>query len=395
MKRRVLCLITAAVLLAGMIVLPAAAESVLDVYAKGNFGNKVKYPVYSGPGEEYVRANNGKATYSGGVCRIFGVTGDWIMIGYGLSSEQYRIGYISAEALGSLYNLKGEINYNLTFQPYTAYADDYCRLTDDPVLSGKLVYTIPEGTPVTVLCTYKKARTYVEVETPKGPMRGFVWSNHLLTYGDWPVTTSRPTARPTAKPTAKPTARPTAKPTAKPTPRPTYSYPTQTPINTTPNIYYHPTTYSIWLPTAQTVPMQGSWPVYSGPGTYYYRANNNKATMGGGNCQIYGVEGNWVLIGYSLSNGNYRIGFVSLEALPQMGLRIPYLDFQASTRRLAFTAELTDDPVRYRTSVASLAAGTYVLLLGYVWENNESWAYVEVLAGGSIMRGFLPSRYLQ
>ena len=387
MKRATLCLMAAVVLLAGMIV-PAGAESVLDTYARGRF--RSVYAVYSGPGTEYVRANSGKAAYGGGECRIYGVTENgWVMIGYGLSSGGYRIGYISGEALGDMYNVNGYINYYLTFQPYIAYADNYCRVTDDPVINNKMIYTVPEGSAVTVLCTYGTSWHYVEVRTPNGPMRGFVWSKHL-SGGNAPAPTYSVI-----------TPAPTPRPTARPTPAPTYyyyptypSYPTATPSSDVPNTYYHQTNRGVWLPTAQSVRLQGSWPVYSGPGTYYYRANNNKATMGGGVCQIYGVEGNWVLIGYGLSNGNYRIGYISLDALPRMGLRIPYLDFQATTR-VVNTVDLTDDPVCYRPAVVTLSANTYLVVLGYVYESGETWAYVEVLAGGSFMRGFVPSRCLQ
>ena len=387
MKRTMLCLMAAVVLLAGLI-FPAGAESVLDTYAKGRF--RSVYDVYSGPGKEYVRANSGKAAYGGGECRIYGVTDNgWVMIGYGLSSGGYRIGYISGEALGEIYNVTGYINYSLTFQPYIAYADDYCRVTDDPVIHNKMIYTVPEGSAVTVLSTMGTDWTYVEVQTPNGPMRGFVWSKHLVG-GNMPAPTYYVI-----------TPAPTPRPTARPTPAPTYyypvypTYPTAAPTSGAANTYYHQTNRSVWLPTPQTVWMQGSWPVYSGPGTYYYRANNNKATMGGGSCRVYGVEGNWALIGYGLSNGNYRIGYVSLEALPRMGLSIPYLDFQAVTRRLLYAADLIDDPVRTLAPVASLSRGTYVLFLGYTQENGETWAYVEVLAGSAIMRGFVPSWCLQ
>ncbi|MBR4538850.1 MAG: hypothetical protein IKO52_08405 [Clostridia bacterium] len=400
MKRRALCLMAAAVLLAGLLV-PAAAESVLDTYATGSFGKKVNLAVYTGPGFEYVRANNGKASYGGGSCRIYGVTGDWVMIGYGLSSGDYRIGYIYRTALDTLTNLKGNINYSLAFQAYTAYADDYCRVTDDPVMNNKMMYTIPQGTAVTVLAAMGASWTYVEVQTPSGPMRGFVWSKHL--YGGnapAPVYTPEPTPPQNVCVSVAPvynivyvTAVP--QPTATPQPLIVNNfYGTAAPVTGAANTYYHETA-SGWLPAPQDVYLDGSWPVYSGPGVHYYRANSSRATMGGGLCQVYGIDGDWVLIGYTLSNGNYRIGFVSLEALPQTGLRVPYLEYQSAARRLAYAARLTDDPVHNRPTVAELPAGTYVLCLGYIWENGETWAYVEALADGAMTRGFVPSSSLE
>lgn len=447
MKRRALCLIAAAVWLA-LLTVPTAAESVLDTYATGSFGKKVNLAVYTGPGFEYVRANSGKASYGGGSCRIYGVTGDWVMIGYGLSNGDYRIGYVYRSALNTLTNLKGNINYSLTFQAYTAYADDYCRVTDDPVMNNKMIYTVPQGTAVTVLSTMGSSWTYVEVQTPSGPMRGFVWSKHLYG-GNAPVATPLPTPVPTltaapvyyydyvtSAPTAPAyyynyvtpapvydyqyiTAAPvyvTAVPQLTATPQPiavqyyvtaapqvtatpqsltvNTFYDTPAPAAGTANTYYHDAA-SEWLPTAQELYIDGSWPVYSGPGTYYYRANSNKATFGGGLCQVYGVDGAWVMIGYPLSNGNYRVGYISLDALPETGLRVPYSDLQSAARRLSSAASLTDDPVRFRPTVAELPAGTYVLFLGYALENGASWAYVEVLANGAMMRGFVPSDSLE
>ena len=394
MKRAVLCLMAAVILLTAMIAVPAGAESVLDNYAKGKFNIKKTYAVYSGPGEQYVRANSGRATYGGGACRIYGVTGNWVMIGYGLSDGGYRIGYVSADILDTLYNLEGNINYSLTFQPYTAYADNACQVTDDPVIDNKIIYNVPSGAAVTVLCTYGRTWAYVELQSAYGPMRGFVRSKHLNGWVEPDPTYYVITPAPTRQPTPRPTPRPTAQP------MPTYSpyypvYPTQAPTGGTSNYFYHQTNRGEWLPSTQSVRFSGSWPVYSGPGTYYYRANNNRATMGGGVCQVYGVEGNWVMIGYGLSNGNYRIGYISVDALPRMGLRIPYLDFQATTRRVIYTSDLTDDPVCYTPTVTTLPAGTYVLFLGYVQERGETWAYVEVLAAGSIMRGFVPAWCLQ
>ena len=51
--------------------------------------------------------------------------------------------------------------------------------------------------------------------------------------------------------------------------------------------------------------------------------------------------------------------------------------------------------MRYRPTVVSLPSGAYVLFLGYTGETNETWAYVEVLAEGSIMRGFVPASSLE
>ncbi len=396
MKKKLICLALAAVLLLACV--PSAfAITNLDVFATASFGRS--YDVYSGPGEHYYRANSGKAQYGGGVARIYGVEGDWIMMGYQLGNGNYRIGFITRDALSTMGNVRGNINYNLKFNAVNAYADGNCPMTDDPVINNNAFYTIPQGTKVSVLGTMGTNWCYVEVLGSSSKMRGFVYTMHLRdAYGNLFVP-------PEPDPT-EPPQDPTPNPWPTPTPyNPYYPPVTQAPVTQPPvtqppayNTYYHDTKKGEWLPTPQDVLFRDSWAVYSGPGDYYYRANNKKATMGGGWCQLYGieisrvngVEKKWALIGYGLSNGSFRFGYVNADAIPQAGLSIPYLDLRYTTRQLASDADLTDDILRYRPTVTTLKAGTYVLFLGYAFGSDTTWAYVEVYAEGSIMRGFIP-----
>ena len=191
--KKLLCLALIVALL-----LPAAftAQALTDLstYASGNFGRS--YPVYSGPGDYYYRANSGKAAYGGGSARIYGVTGEWIMIGYGMSDGGYRIGYISKDALPGLTNQKGTIR-NLSFSNTTMYAMEKTYLTDDPIINNKSIYTIAKGQAVTALGQMGSEWTYVELTGSSSRMRGFVRSRSLSV---------DPTATPTPKP--KPTATP-------------------------------------------------------------------------------------------------------------------------------------------------------------------------------------------
>ena len=134
--------------------------------------------------------------------------------------------------------------------------------------------------------------------------------------------------------------------------------------------------------------------MYSGPGDYFYRAAEGKAYVGSTSVVLYGVENDWAMIGYTLSSGAFRIGYVEASLLAPAGLKIAYLDFAYTTRQIKTTANLTDDVVRYRPTVAVLPAGTYVLFLAYEYEANTTWAYVEVLVDGTIMRGFIPASAL-
>ncbi|MBR4359198.1 MAG: hypothetical protein IKP32_01080 [Clostridia bacterium] len=421
MKKRLLCAALALILMLPLT--PGAlAVSSLDVYATGSFNQS--YPVYSGPGLNYYRANNGKATYGGGAARIFGVDGDWLMMGYQLSNGDYRIGYIEKDALNHLNYVNGVINGRLVFSNITAYAnDDSCYVTDDPIINCKDFYKVPRGQSFTVLGTLGENFTYVEVLNGNILMRGFIWNGHIrYNPGEGPAIPSpvieeplilQPTAAPVTYPPATyppvtyppatyppATYRPVTYPPTYPpvTYRPVTYPPTYPPVTAAPtypayvpNTFYHDTTKGSWLPSYQRITIQGNWPVYSGPGEYYYRGANGRALMGGGTCVLFGIENNWALIGYGLTNGGFRIGYVSISALPMQGLRIPYLDLVYSTKQLVSPANLTDDILRTMPTVVTLPAGTYVLFLGYIYESYTTWAYVEVLANNTIMRGFVPA----
>ena len=339
----------------------ASALTGLNSFATARFSTG--HACYSGPGYDYFRANSGKAMYGGGgVARVYGVTGNWIMIGYELGSGDYRIGYIEKTALKEMYDVKGTINYDLSFSGTTAWAARACELTDDPVIHNKPIYTIPQGTVVTALGTMGTDWTYVEVLGSSSYMRGFVRSGS--------ITFAPPAYSGSVSPSVP-----------------------QVPT-TVPNTFYHNYNKGNYLPSYQTVRFSGSWPVYSGPGVNYFRANEGRATMGGGACRLYGVENGWALIGYELNNGGYRIGYVETSALPQQGLRIPYLDLINTARTLIASAALTDDIVMYKPTLRTLPAGTQVTFLGLSYGLSTTWAYVEAMGASSLMRGFIPASAL-
>ncbi|MCI5565918.1 MAG: hypothetical protein MR400_09570 [Clostridiales bacterium] len=203
MKKK-LCILLLA--LAALLALTVGAQAAdLNTYATARFDQS--WPCYSGPGEYYFRANNGKATYGGGgVARVYGVTGSWVMIGYELSNGDYRIGYVEKTALRGMYSVKGQIDYDLSFSSYTRSITSDCSLTDDPVIYNKPILNLSRGTSVTVLGTMGTDWTYVEVTGRSGYMRGFVpsWACGGSSY-------SSPTTRPSTS-RNNPTARPNINP---------------------------------------------------------------------------------------------------------------------------------------------------------------------------------------
>ena len=66
----------------------------------GQFPRRNTYEVYRGPGREYSRSANGKASVStNGTIWIYGIRGDWMLISYGISGGQTRYGWISTAGL--------------------------------------------------------------------------------------------------------------------------------------------------------------------------------------------------------------------------------------------------------------------------------------------------------
>lgn len=185
-----------------------------------------------------------------------------------------------------------------------------------------------------------------------------------------------PTTAPTETPTPAPTETPTPAPTETPTPAPTET-PSPAPQVPVPD-----------LPDYQSIRFkEGSFPVYTGPGSNYYRVD--RATVGGGVCRLYGSEGDWLLMGYGTSDGGYRIGYITKDALPDDITTKP-LKFSHNQVTLTKEARLIDDPIINAKQIGRLPEGSTVTLLAYLNDGNN-WAYVEVsdFSGGEPARGFI------
>jgi len=117
--------------------------------------------------------------------------------------------------------------------------------------------------------------------------------------------------------------------------------------------------------------------------------------LGGANIRIWGRDGDWALIGYGLSNGEYRIGYVTTSAIPP-DLQLEQLVFSRVPHSNVSTSLFVDDPIigNNRELEVRMEAGQPFTVLGYL---NDFWAYVEVdnlLGSGQIARGFVSRRSL-
>lgn len=149
-----------------------------------------------------------------------------------------------------------------------------------------------------------------------------------------------------------------------------------------------------YLPNfVKTRPNAGSYPVYTGPSEGYYRVGN--ATLGGGTIRVYGQENGWALIGYGLSNGGYRIGFVSMSAIPS-DIYPQELILSWIPRNNVSASLFVDDPIvsTNRELIKRYEGGSPFVLLGYL---NDFWAYVQIEnfeGTGLPARGFVSRRSL-
>lgn len=127
-----------------------------------------KYEVYSGPGENYLRGANGKASVStNDWIQVFGEQNGWIMIQYAIDSKHYRIGYIQSKSLPKKAEVPALI---LTGETRTVLQT--AVVTDDPLFSCDSMAVLSEGTAVTLLGTLGE---YAYIEGSANSLfRGFV-----------------------------------------------------------------------------------------------------------------------------------------------------------------------------------------------------------------------------
>ena len=141
---------------------------------KIKFTGGQKLPVYSGPGAEYERAANGKASVStNDWLQVFGSESGFIMIQYAISASQMRIGYIDQSALPKNANVSA-----LRFAWEDAEITASTFLTDDPLNSQTRARALSAGQQVKWLSTMGNW-VYVELAGSGQPIRGFVPSGAI------------------------------------------------------------------------------------------------------------------------------------------------------------------------------------------------------------------------
>lgn len=128
-----------------------------------------KLEVYTGPGVNYVRSANGKASVSTNEnVKIAGVENGWVVIEYEINNGSKRIGYVNRHGLKDKLDLDEMEFY---YDPGKTAED--CILTDEPDGNETPLMQLKAETSVTLLGPYGEW-CYVEVETEDGLARGFI-----------------------------------------------------------------------------------------------------------------------------------------------------------------------------------------------------------------------------
>ena len=140
-------------------------------------------------------------------------------------------------------------------------------------------------------------------------------------------------------------------------------------------------------------------PVYSGPGTNYYRAANGKAectTRDGfylwGCVNVNGT--NWYMITYETAYPMNRTGYIKQGSFNGT-LEADALKFASEVARTTRDVGLTDDPFGAQSCLFTLKKGTDVTYLGTYTNNGEAWYYIECVYVGKTVRGFIPAETLE
>ena len=338
-KKRLLCL-TAALLLA---VLPlfSAAEETLDLsrYSLVHLGDRKL--VYQGPGKDYFR--DGSAGVGGtNDVRVYGSEGDWLMIGYVYSTDNFRVGWVEAPVSG-METLKEEDVGPLSFAYLTRTVTDDCAMTYDPVFVSVRSLDLSRGDRVTLLCALPKKWVYVEADIKGKPSRGFLYAGLLdesPAFSDAsPLTASSAGAKTV-------------------------------------------------LRDMTTKTVTGNYAVFSGPGEGYNRAQGNLYISYQTRATVHGSEGSWALISFK-ADGMTHYGYLPLSLLPNTkSVREMTIDRAACSA--ANDTRLLDAPARTAALTAQIPQGTELVFL--CWSDKQKdWALVEYVTDGEKARGFVPA----
>ena len=147
---------------------------------KVKFTGGQKYPVYTGPGEDYVRSGNGKGLVStNGWIEVYGQKDGYILIQYSIDSSHYRFGWIDRNALPKGTSVPAMDFAGISADTLSEITQD-TFLTDDPLFSQNKLCGLKAGQTVSWLAVLNKDWAYVLVNVNGKMMCGFVRTDCIV-----------------------------------------------------------------------------------------------------------------------------------------------------------------------------------------------------------------------
>ena len=342
-KRTVLCL--TAVILLVLTPLFALAETALDLshYSIVHLGDRKL--VYQGPGKDYFRDGSAGVGATNDV-RVYGSVGDWLMIGYVYSTDNFRVGWVERPKSGMEIISQKDVG-ELSFEYVVRAVTDDCAMTYDPVFVSVRSLDLEKGDKVTLLCRLPKKWVYVEANIKGKPSRGFLYADML---GDSPIAADASPLSPSGG-SAKTFLRDMASKT-----------------------------------------MEGNYAVFSGPGEGYSRAQGLPRVGYQTKATVHGTEGGWALISFA-SDCVKHYGYLPQSLLPSMK-NVKEMTLDRVSCAAVKETPLRDAPSQTAAFTARVPEGADLLFLSWS-DKQKNWALVEYVSGGEKARGFVPAECLE
>ena len=147
---------------------------------KVKFTGGQKYPVYTGPGEDYVRSGNGKGLVStNGWIEVYGQKDGYILIQYSIDNSHYRFGWIDRNALPKGASVP-EMDFAAISADMLSEITQDTFLTDDPLFSQNELCNLKAGQKVSWLAVLNRDWAYVLVNVNGKMMCGFVRTDCIV-----------------------------------------------------------------------------------------------------------------------------------------------------------------------------------------------------------------------
>lgn len=133
-----------------------------------------------------------------------------------------------------------------------------------------------------------------------------------------------------------------------------------------------------------------TYAVYSAPDSKSIRGASNRARVStNGWIQVFGYEGDWILVQYDITKDHNRIGYIYKNALPK-DITVPDLELTHVPAIVNYDVVVTDDPLVSQTALAKLTENTKITALASMGD----WTYIEGIEDGKVFRGFVPTESL-